>query len=632
MIDIFKTIRDERQDFLNNEVEVVPGYNFSQYSTIKKIHLYHNSRYEKGDYEEINGVMRKKIFHNMSAWRCEVATKMIDIDVKDFQLISNKPEQDFFVWLLEKELKVWLKKHEMGQLLNEISEYLPVYGSVVLEKTSDGAELVDLRYLYNDQSARTLKDGSYTNRLKYLSHETLRKMKKKGWQDVDYAIDNLSSYYTMGYDDDGIQTANGGSSLYTDGASTEKKAQGVPVVETWFRVGEVPKSWLEDKEPKEGEEEEYVLAKFVVAGIDKYTKNDEGVILEEDGRVLWKEEIKPDEFPFKEVHYRKTPGRWLGIGIVEALFENQRRMNEVKNHQARALEFASVQLFQTRDSTAPSNILTDVENGEILYTKQEITPIATESRENAGFVEVMQDLENHSDNLTFSRDVVSGEQPPSSTTLGAVQIATQQTTAVFDYKKENIGLFLSAFIKDLVFPQLESELNKEHVLRLTGSMDELMRLRNNFATNCANRKIIDLALGDNDVDITPELYAQYHQEALLAIGKQGDKIWLEVMKNSFDNLDYDVDIVITGENRNLQAQVANGTALIQAIGSDPSLLQDPVKKKLIFKVMSAMGFHISELEDVESALQQNNQQENNGNPQIPGMQPLQPQQVTPTMQ
>jgi hypothetical protein len=86
MKDIFSQIRDERADFLNNEIEVVPGYNFSQYNTIKKSHLYYNSHYEKGDYEEVNGVMRKKVFHNLSRWRCEVASKMIDMDIKDFIL------------------------------------------------------------------------------------------------------------------------------------------------------------------------------------------------------------------------------------------------------------------------------------------------------------------------------------------------------------------------------------------------------------------------------------------------------------------------------------------------------------------------------------------------------------------
>lgn len=594
MKDIFKQIRDERQDFLQNEIEVVPGYNFSQYQTLKKAHLYYNGHYEKGDYEEINGVLRKKVFHNLSVWRCEVATKMIDMDVKDFILVSNKPETDWNVFLLEKELKVWLKKNEMGQILNEISRLLPVYGSVVLQKTKNGAKIVDLRYFYNDQASSSLEDASYINIRHLLSHRDMRKMGKNGWENVTQAIEAFSGKYTQGYDLGGVQMSNG-SSLFYEGSNVQKsQATAAPLVEVWERYGEVPLSWFTDKE---SDENEYVLAKYCVAGVDQAVKNDEGIVVGEDGIVLYKEQI--DELPFKEVHYNKTEGRWLGIGIVETLFENQRRMNEVKNQEARANELASIQLFQTRDDLVASNITTDLSNGEILKVKSEITPIATESRNIQALVETANSIEEHSNNLTFSRDVVSGENPPASATLGAVQIQTQQTTAVFDYKKENIGLFLGEFIKDLVFPQIEKDLNKEHVLRIAGSFTEIDRLRKNYSKNIANKRYLnEVLLGDKQP--TQETYDMFVDMAYAEIAKSGDKIWAEVQSNFFKNLDYDVDIVSTGENRNIYSQINNGNALLSAMSNDPTVLTDPAKKKVLFRVMSAMGWHQSELEDIDS--------------------------------
>ena len=587
MINIFKTIRDERDDFLNNEIEVVPGYNFSQYETVKKIHLYYNSQYVNGNYDVINGVQRKKVFHNISNWRCEVATKMIDLDVKDFTLISNNPDQDLNVYLLEKELKAWLKKNDMGQILNQISENLPKYGPCVLKKNKDDIYLVDLRYLYNDQSAECLEDGRYVLLKNFLSHQELREMGKKGWEKVQDAIDNFSGKYNLGYD----QLGNGTS---VDG-SLQQSNKDVPLVEVFERYGQVPLSWFTDKEK---DENEYVLAKYICAGVDEVTKNDEGVITEEDGIVLYKEQI--DEMPFKEVHYNRTNGRWLGIGIVETLFENQRRINEVKNQEAMALELASVQLFQTRDTTIASNILTDVNNGEILRVKSEITPIATESRNVTGFKVVSDEIEQHSDSLTFSRDVVSGENPPASATLGAIQIQTQQTTAVFEYKKENIGLFLSEFIEDLVFPQIEKELNKEHVLRLTGSFEEMQKLRNNFVVNCTNREFFDKIISDDNFDPTQENYDLIKETYTQKANAFGDKIWTKVIKNFFKDLDYYVDLTITGENKNPFAQIQNGQALLMTMQKDPTIMQDPVKKKLLFKIMSNMGWHMSELEDLNS--------------------------------
>jgi len=321
------------------------------------------------------------------------------------------------------------------------------------------------------------------------------------------------------------------------------------------------------------------------------------VIMAEEGLVLYKEQI--DELPFKEVHYNKIEGRWLGIGIVEMLFESQRRINEVKNQEARANELASIQLFQTLDETIAGNITTDLNNGDILKVKSFIQPIATESRNMNALTTTGTEIEEHANNLTFSRDVVSGENAPASATLGAVQIQTQQTTAVFDYKKENIGIFLGSFIKDLVFPQIEKELNREHIFRLTGSFSELTKLRDNYANRYSNKRILKAVL--QGADITKELQQGFKELALADISKMGDKIWTEVEKDFFRDLDYEVDIVSTGENRNIYAQINNGNAILQALTADPTILQDPAKKKVLFKVMSAMGWHVSELEEIDNA-------------------------------
>ncbi len=214
-------------------------------------------------------------------------------------------------------------------------------------------------------------------------------------------------------------------------------------------------------------------------------------------------------------------------------------------------------------------------------------------------METANEIEAHADNITFSRDVVSGENAPSSATLGAVQLQTQQTTAIFDYKKENIGLFLGCFIKDLVFPQIERDLNKEHILRLTGTFDEIVKLRNNYATRTANENLINAVLEGGEA--SEEMYNGFYELALQDISTMGDKIWTKVQANFFKNLDYEVDIVSTGENKNIYSQINNGNALLQAMAADPTILQDPAKKKVLFKIMSAMGWHQSELESIDNA-------------------------------
>lgn len=610
MENIFKQIRTERDDFLKNEIEEAPGLTFSQYKTLKKIHYYYSGNYEKGNYEEINGVLRKKIFHQLSNWRCDISTKMIDQDLKDFILVSNNIDCDWEVYILEKELKVWMKKRDFSKILNEISHDLPIQGSCVLQKTKTGAELIDLRYLYVDQRADTLENASYINIRHILDHRELRKMKKAGWENVDDAIDRFSGKYVTGYDVDDINATGSGNSLFYEGATTQvAKPDDIPMVECWERYGDVPLSWFTDKK---GDENEYVLAKFVVTGVNQVVKNDKGVITEEEGLVLYKEQI--DELPFKEVHYNKRKGRWLGVGIVETLFEPQRRANEVVNQMNIANELASIQVFQSVDQTIASNIRTDLMPGEILKVKSLISPIATESRAMVALENTLVGIENHANDLTFSRDVVSGENAPSGATLGAVQLQTMQTTAIFDYKKENLDIFMRDFIEDLVYPQIEKELTKEHLLRITGTIDELKKLRHNFATNQANSRLEEYVMTEQTIKEMVEtggdfqkVWDKYYQESLDSISLMGDKIWTQIKKNFFGNIDYYVDIVSSGENKNIYAQMNNGNQLLVALSKDPTLMTDPVKRKILFKVMVGMGWHMSELEDIEQEALKNEQ-------------------------
>lgn len=606
---IFDTVRKERFDFLNNEITIVGNLTFSQYQTIKKNHLYYTSHFENGDFEVINGVTRKKHFHNINSWRCDVATKMLDIDVKDFLLVGNNPSQDVNVMLLEKELKHWMKQNKWGKMLNQIVDELPVQGSVVIRKYGKNeAKVVDLRYFYVDQTAESLKDARYILIRDLMDANELRKMKGK-WNNVEQILEEFDDYSAVtGYDN----AADFGG-INTNVIAVKNNTQNL--VEVFTRFGEVPKSWITGNNK---DEDEYVWAKFIVCGTDYVARNEKGQVTNENGVVLWAEELNKDkDFPFKEVHYRKVKGRWLGMGIVEMTYEPQRRTNEIKNQEAKALELAALQIFQTRSTNLMSNVLTDADTGDIIQSNSEITPIATESRNLSGFQEAFTAEDQHADRLTFSYDAVRGESAPASATLGSVQIQEQQATSAFDYKRENVALFLQEFIEDIVLPSLESTINQEHVFRLTGSIEELEKLRKNIAANYVNQRIVDAILQGQEPPDAETLTQITMQE----LSKQGDKIWVSVMKDFFKNLDYYVDLVVSGENKNVFATIGNAQAILSLL-QDPTVLQDAGKKAILFKVLSNLGMHTSELQDIESKVaEQVPQQQMQPSPMQPITQP-----------
>lgn len=575
---IFQMIRQERLDFLYNYIEVVPGFVFNHYDTIKKIHLYYNSHFVDGDYENLMGVKRKKVFHNINAWRCEVATKMLDIDTKDFILVGEDPSQDLNVFLLEKELKLWLKTHELGMTLNQIVEELPVYGTVVLEKVKGGARLLDLRFLYIDPTCENLDSARYINYKNYMSIAELRKMKGV-WENVDEAIQKFRTSYSPQYD------PLVGSVL--------RPTQGSPFVEVWRRYGEVPKSFFTDN-PDDADV--WVLARFDVAGVDNVSRTDAGQIIKEEGLVLHKEIIK--ELPLQEIHYTRTKGRWLGVGIVEKLFEEQRRINEIKNQKSKAMEVGALTILQTKSDSVANNILTDVESGYIMTVKDPITPVPTEMRDFSAFQKEEENIDTVADRKSFSYDTIRGEGTPATATLGAVQMQTAAASSSFDYKRENIGLALSKYIRNIVFPELVKDLDKEHILRFTGSLGDLNHIRDLAATTWARNTQIEQILSGG----IPEDEDALKQRCMDELKKSGDKLWIKIQQgfaSMMEKVDWYVDLVITGENRNMQAQINNAQAVLNLLAADPMALQDPSKKALVFKILTNLGFHSSEIEQLD---------------------------------
>lgn len=575
---IFAAIRAERDDFINNYIEIVDGLLFNQYKTIKKIHKYYNSHYESGDYESINGVQRKKVFYNINKWRADVATKMIDVDVKDFLLIPENPATDWQVFLLEKELKAWLKKHKLGKILNEVVRQLPVYGSAVLKKVKGGAELVDLRNFFCDQAAANLQASRYIIQKHLYSASEMRDMDGK-WDNVYEAIDKFCNHTVTSYEDGEVMN----------------QAMSSPYVAVYERYAEVPEEWFDNDGFFEGTSKKWVLAKFIVAGADFYLTNDKGENIGEEGVILYKEKIK--ELPFKEVHYQKTEGRWLGMGVVEDTFEAQVQINKVKDSEAKAMELASLILFQTRDEIASRNFLSDVDNGDILRTKSEITRIDNKINNTGEFEKIADSYDRLADRLTFSYDIIRGEAPAASATLGSVQTQVQQASSIFDYKRENIGLFLQEFIQDLVFPQLEKEINTKHVMRFMGSKDDLEKVRKAAAEAYCRAQALETGIIP-----TAEEMVQKVGSIVARFRSLGDKLWVTINKNFFNNIEYEVSLEITGEGRNTQAMLQNISAVLTELARNPELLNNPVLKRLLFKQMSLMGMSVSELELAEAEM------------------------------
>ena len=149
------------------------GYTFDYVGTLKMIDLYLNSKFQTGD-KDNRGF--RKFFYNIVKPACDIATKFIDLDTKDIMLFAEQSDQEEKVWLMQHDLKQWLKENKFGTLLNEIGERYPEYGSVVLKKQKSKFKNVQLQNLRFDPSARILEDSDFVYEINLMTWGEMAKM------------------------------------------------------------------------------------------------------------------------------------------------------------------------------------------------------------------------------------------------------------------------------------------------------------------------------------------------------------------------------------------------------------------------------------------------------------------------
>jgi len=90
MKSIYSFVREQRENYRNQTVEITLGYEYSQYETLRTIELYHNSKFLSRNKDSLG---RVKPFYNICKFRVNVATRATDLDTKDVQIESDRVTQ-----------------------------------------------------------------------------------------------------------------------------------------------------------------------------------------------------------------------------------------------------------------------------------------------------------------------------------------------------------------------------------------------------------------------------------------------------------------------------------------------------------------------------------------------------------
>src|SRR3990167_4458314 len=559
---ILKEINLEIENFKNKQIQIVPGLTFNQYDTLNSIFFYYNSKFATGGVDDEGD---RKYFYNIVKNPCKVFSKAIDFDTKNIRLLTTGGGDPLKTWFMERDLKFWMRDKQFGKVLNRLFRELPIFGTVVLKIIEGHPYFVDLRNFIVQQAADDLDSSHYIIEIHNLTVEGFRKVAKRmGWSQAK-VNEVINKFHQM---------------------------KGASHIRLYERYGEVEKQLNGIKT--------YPRQRVFIAdvGVDEFDQYGQ-LTIPKPGVELSSEDW--EGHPYWEFHAEKVPGRWLGVGVVETLFEPQIAENQHCNLENKTSFWAALRIFQTRDSAISRNLFTDTKNGEIINVDSEITQVDMTDRNLAFFNQQYQKWLRNRDELTFSYDVVQGERLPAGTPLGSAQIAAAQTLSYFEQIQESVAMDIKEMLYEVILPQFEKENMSEHTLRLVGQdLDQFVDMVKN---EMVLKEVIRLALKSlNGGTFPTNKYRDVIGIAVEETIKQGKEKLLTVPRNFYKDIKYDVDIDITGESVDTRVRYATKFAILQAITADPTMTTDPIKRKILFGMAEDGGVNPNDLFGVEKKI------------------------------
>lgn len=528
---------DDSVRFLRNAPK---GYFYNQAETVTLIDLYYNSKFEDGEKDKLN---QRKIFLNVGKFRSDVASKQIDIDTKDFKFLPDDYADPFTAFFLHKEFKEWAKESYFAELINDCVDALPKYGTTVVKEVGKQVLFTPLQNLRNEQTAKDLQTASFVTE----EHPAMYSWEinaMKGWN------------------------ADGLALKYDECLNVHERYGYVPLgfVLQVNNLTHAKDDW-----------KQYVDSQVIAAKLPKSTQNQKGE------HVFFAEQIT--KRPYREAHWTKQHGRWMGIGVMEDLFENQVARNIIVNLQRRSLHWSTKRLFQSQNGdNVGKNLATAVKDGDVLEVgaQGEIKQIDLTNKGSVEMSQFMQDFEKNADQKSFTYDVATGSMA-SRTPYRLAVILANAVASFYELKKEKLGLFFKDVAVDFLVPQFLGDLKKKDRVVSMFAGDAGFAMLKDAAMSYVKTEAVRLSLlSGKTVDPQTISDAIDPFQAVQAL-------FFKLSKKDIEEAKFKFDLVITAEELDVNEKIKTLTMLYQAMVAKG----DPRADKVLARIMGLSGESLS---------------------------------------
>jgi hypothetical protein len=173
----------------------------------------------------------------------------------------------------------------------------------------------------------------------------------------------------------------------------------------------------------------------------------------------------------------------------------------------------------------------------------------------------------------------------------------------FELKRENFGLFVKDVILNDVIPEFKRQNKDQHLLKFLGSDAEIQKLYDTVTEAQMQNSVVKYVLSHGSVP-TPEDVAKEKQRVALEVKKKKD-IFIDIPKAFYDEANYNIDIIVTGEQVDVGARMQSLQNLMTIVASNPMILHDPSSRSILFKLMELAGISPVELGLLEDKVTSN---------------------------
>lgn len=525
---IYNWIKSQEARYEADEIQVGDNWRFNMRSHVQMIFHLMNSQFFTGE----NNWLRA--FKNVMEPMVELANWMEDIEVKDILFFIESANGRVLSFLIKKyHEEVFVRKHNLDEMIDEITESDNTYGGVLVQKTNEPKpQIIELNTIaFCDQTDIT---GGPIGFKMHFSPDKLRGMSKLGWgEESNGATISLEELVTL---------ASAEKQPYGSKNTKNNDVTG-KTIEVYIVRGNLPEHYLKDNDNMELYYNQLQIIAFYTDKKGKKT-----------GVTLYRKKEKEGKLKF--FTSKKITGRGLGRGVGEQMLHPQIWTSFLSIHKMSLIEAASkIVPYTDDDSYVTKNNLQDVENLEIQKIAEGRTfgIVPTVGLNNINVItQAVDEWFQQAQLLGNAQDPLLGKEPNSGTTFRGQERTVAQGRGPHDRRRGKRAKFIEEIYRSpgWIIDQMVSEITANGAeFMATLSSEELAWVSEQLAENYVNDQTVEAVIaGKRPTNEEKDLLKQVFKENF---AKQGNKMLIKILKDEFKDIEVKIGINIAGKQKNL---------------------------------------------------------------------------------